>query len=300
MAIPYQIIREDKENDQPTSVQVFVGGKLQLIDSQHANFKEIIALLLSSGGNIAESEVAPLFNLPLMIGQKFEKLSPRISVSGEKVYYDLVEVDTALTKAILAFLTERKKDWEPLVKFMEKVQTNENPHSVEHAYRWLNRHNFTIDKDGDIIAYKGLTSEYMSKHSGRAIVDGVVVEGQIPNRPGSVIEMPRDEVVFDPNNGCAVGLHAANFSFAKSWGSGGRVVSLKINPQDIVSVPTESGDQKMRVCRYIVGDDIASEIPTILAETPEPEPESAPETVSGLVKVIRGALDTVRGRWNNE
>jgi hypothetical protein len=62
--------------------------------------------------------------------------------------------------------------------------------------------------------------------------------------------MPRDRVTFDPNNGCSFGLHVGTFSYANSYGS--TVLEVHVNPRDVVSVPTDCQDQKMRTCRYEV------------------------------------------------
>ena len=35
-------------------------------------------------------------------------------------------------------------------------------------------------------------------------------------------------------------------------GSGDRMVAVKINPADVVSVPSDYGNQKLRTCRYEV------------------------------------------------
>ena len=129
--------------------------------------------------------------------------------------------------------------------------------------RWCGSSKFTIAHDGDIIAYKSLNDDFTSSFSGPAIVNGVSMNGHVPNLPGSVIELPRDQINFDPAQTCSFGLHAATFSFAESF-TRGPVVKLKINPRDVVSVPVDASGEKMRVCRYLVVEQVREALPAIV------------------------------------
>jgi hypothetical protein len=62
--------------------------------------------------------------------------------------------------------------------------------------------------------------------------------------------MNRDEVQDDPGKACSTGLHVGTKSFAKDFGA--VVIEVKIDPADVVSVPHESGGQKLRCAKYEV------------------------------------------------
>jgi hypothetical protein len=62
--------------------------------------------------------------------------------------------------------------------------------------------------------------------------------------------MARDLVDDNPNNTCSAGLHVACFDYAKGFGS--RLVEVKVNPRDVVCVPTDYNGTKMRTCRFEV------------------------------------------------
>jgi mRNA-degrading endonuclease RelE of RelBE toxin-antitoxin system len=62
-------------------------------------------------------------------------------------------------------------------------------------------------------------------------------------------------VAFDPSTGCASGLHAGTYEYAKMYASGA-LLKVVINPRDVVSVPTDSDAQKLRVSRYRVVETI--------------------------------------------
>jgi hypothetical protein len=139
---------------------------------------------------------------------------------------------------------------------MEKLMANPVEHSREQLYRWLAKHRFTISDDGNILAYKGVNWDesrqvHVSSHPGPAIVDGVPhTDGHVPNREGSVIEMPRSDVDWDPSSACSTGLHVANWDYANGFAS--HILLVEVDPGDVVSVPTDAYDQKVRTCRYVV------------------------------------------------
>lgn len=240
--------------DGDSNITVFVPGNVpQVAHSTHPNFQRILAGVLEG-----DSTVVELFDVAATAGAKFQRLSERVTARHGRLYLDGVEVDNALTTQVLRFLEAGVEDWKPLVLFFENVQANPQEHSREQLYTWLAKRDFTITQDGMIVGYKGVTTVdggFKSIHSGTAIVDGVPHSGQIPNHIGAVVEMPRDQVTFDPAVGCHTGLHVGTYRYASDFGRGA-LLEVHVNPRDVVSVPTDSDFQKVRVCRYVVIDTI--------------------------------------------
>lgn len=278
MTLKYDIAtREGKQ----VSVSVFGLGEPLVATADHPNFGRIVQSLTGDPTN--EKDLKALFDVGNAIHNKFMELSERVKFMHGKLYFDGVETHNVLTEKIVAFYMSGEENFQPLVNFMEKIATNPNEHSREHLFVWLARNNFHIAPDGDIIAYKGVdqsSGQYRSRTSGEAIVNNEWKKGKIPNVPGTIIEMPRDKVQHDPGNACSVGLHCANYHFAKGFAS--VVVQVKINPRDVVSVPTYDAE-KMRVCRYKVLQEVHGEDKTLLwagaapTKRVEPEPKPAPE-----------------------
>ena len=239
--------------DDGSVVSVFIAGRNPLVaHSSHPNFSEIIVRVMDGDENVVE-----LFDIAQTAATHFERLTERITTANGRLYLDGEEVNNSLATQVVRFLSEGVDNWKPLVRFFENVQANPNEHSREQLFSWLDARDFTITHDGLIVGYKGVASTpdgFVSVHSGRAMVDDVVHSGRIPNPIGSVVEMPRGEVHHDPSSGCSVGLHVADFDFASGWGD--TLLEIHVNPRDVVSVPTESGWNKIRVCRYIVVDTI--------------------------------------------
>lgn len=257
------------ENNDGAVITVFVRGqKPQAANSDHPNFDAILA-----GAFDGDPSVIDLFDVAQTVAKKFERLSDRVTVANGRLYLDGEEINNALGDQVLRFLNQGVDDWKPLVNFFENVLANPNEHSREQLYSWLVNKNITITPSGMIVGYKGVTHDnagsYKSIHSGKALVDGVVHIGQIPNPIGSVIEMPRGEVQFDPSVGCHTGLHVGNFRYAQQF-SKGAVLEVHVNPRDVVSVPTDSNAEKMRTCRYKVVGVVEEEYASlVVADYPE-------------------------------
>ena len=237
--------------DEGSVITCYVPGNKPLVaDDTHPNFDRIV-----EGALADDPSVIKLFDVAATAAEYFEPLSDRVSVKGGVVYLDGDPVDDVLTKQIVRFLDEGEEDFMPLVNFFENVQANPNEHSREQLFKWLDNRDFSINEDGMIVGYKGVEDQgdgiFVSVHAGKAMVDGKVITGRIPNPIGGIIEMPRSEVHHDPTNGCSSGLHVADFDFASGWGN--TVLEVEVNPRDVVSVPTEDNTfAKVRCCRYKV------------------------------------------------
>lgn len=240
----------NEDGDQ--NIVVFIpGGSPMVAHSSHPYFDLIV-----QGARDGNPDVVNLFDLAQAADNKFrEALSERVSVKDGKVFIDGDEADSAITRQIVRFIEAGIDSWVPLVAFIENVLGNPNEHSREQLYTWLSNRDFAITEDGMLLGYKGVKPDgnggFESIHSGRAIVNGVEVTGNIPNQIGDVIEMPRSEVQFDPSVGCHTGLHVGTFEYAESFAQGALLL-VEVNPRDVVSVPTDCDAQKMRTCRYQV------------------------------------------------
>jgi hypothetical protein len=238
------------------TLTVFLPGTHpRVIHDDHPNFDTIQGILKDNEWSPHEGDatrIVELADASLAVDNRLTPLSERVSVANGRVYFDGDEIDSAITDHIVRFLEEGVENWKALVNFLEKLAANPVEHTQHRLYGWLAARDFTITEDGDFIAYKGLTRERKSIHSGPAIVDGERINGQVPNEPGSTVEFERSEVEHNPAVGCSTGLHAGTWEFARGFSRAGVVVSVKVNPRDVVSVPTDSGDQKVRVCRYRV------------------------------------------------
>jgi hypothetical protein len=217
------------------------------VPGTHPKYDEILAALLT---NAAEDVVRALVDATKPL-REFAALSERVSIRGRKLYFDGDRIKGTVTKHIVRMVRSGDERVGSLVAFLEKVSTNPSAESRDALYRWLMDRDFTITRGGDFVAYKGVTREGLSIHSGRAWVDGVEIVGQIPNKVGAVVTMPRLRVDDNREVGCSQGLHAGTWGYARGFAQG-MTLTVRINPRDVVSVPDDCEFQKLRVCRYVV------------------------------------------------
>ena len=262
MQIPFSLVRISETSEQ--NLTVFYNGEMYVAAETHANFQRIL-----EGVQNGDESAIELFDVSRTAQKRFDRLSERVTIASGKIYFDGEPVDNALTQQVVRFVDDGVEDFAPLVAFFEKVQTNPNSHSQEQLYRWLADRNITITNEGNFIAYKGVKvvdGEYFSISHGKAISNDVEYDGAIPNPLGAIVTMPRGDVQHDPSVGCHTGLHAGTWNYASDFAQGA-VLTVEINPRDVVSVPTDCSDQKLRVCRYVVKDVTDTEYSAALLDT---------------------------------
>lgn len=164
---------------------------------------------------------------------KFTVVDGEILVNG-------IKAPSVLGNKILRFSNEGLP-YEPLVKFAENIQRNPSYRSVNELFQFLEKNDHPITEDGKFIAYKRVRENFKDVHS-----------GTFDNSPGNVVEMPRNQVNEDSNQTCSYGLHVANWDYAVNFYQGGVMLEVEVDPADVVAVPVDYNQAKMRVCKYKV------------------------------------------------
>lgn len=251
-------------------ITVFLPGRrAQPASDDHPSFDAIVAKMLEadalSAAGDAEQALAvaedaiDLFDVADTIARKFEALagSDRLAVKSGRIYLDGDVVDNAITEHILK-MQQTGEDFDPLVRFYERLLTNPLGHAREALYPWMQGNGgFTITPSGLLVGYKSVYSEgegadlrYKPTRNGGGVVNGVEFEtGPLWQVPGDVVEMPRSLVLHEPSQACGVGLHIGTSGYAYGF-SGNVVLEVHFDPRDVVNVPNQ--ENKIRVCRYTV------------------------------------------------
>ena len=255
----YKLVRADDGSENITAF--FEGQSPKAMHSSQPQFAQVKEACLNGDESDIES-IMDLFDLAEAAATRFERLTDRISHQAGRLYVDGDEVNNVLSEQIIKFIATGE-DFSPLVKFLDNVSQNPSENSRRELYDWLDANGgFSITPQGKIVGYKGVEDDgnggYQSVHSGKAVVNGEVKEGKIPNFIGAYVTMPRSEVVDDPSQDCSVGLHVGTYNYAKGYAHGA-MLEVHVNPRDVVSVPKYSGSQKMRTCAYLVVDIIEQE-----------------------------------------
>ena len=155
-------------------------------------------------------------------------------------------------------------------KFARKLQRNVDPYIRSQLFNFLDylidtENSLALTPEGNFIGYKGIQKNYLSSRAGNGFVDGVEYKNtQIPNKPGTVVSMNRHEVQADPDQTCSFGLHVGSYSYAKGFQP--LVVLVEVNPENVVSVPSDYNGQKLRCSEYKVIKEVDKPLTEFLYE----------------------------------
>ena len=172
------------------------------------------------------------------------------------LYENDVAIPTELNGRILKY-KDAKLPYDSLLRFWDNLKKNPSFNARKMLFAFLENNGHPLTEDGCFIAYRGVGSDFKDKHT-----------GTFDNNPGAVCEMNRDLVDDNPNHTCSSGLHVACFDYAKGFGE--RLVEVKVNPEDVVAVPTDYNGTKMRVCRFEVVQECANIRTELVYGTPNP------------------------------
>jgi hypothetical protein len=161
-----------------------------------------------------------------------------VEVRAGLVYLNGKPVSDAISEKIIRFKTDNLP-FDYLIKFAEKLELNPSFNSKQMLYKFLEHNGHPITKNGNFIAYRGVTVDFKDVHTRK-----------FDNSVGSVCEMKRELVDDNPNNTCSHGLHVACHDYAKGFGS--KTIEVEVDPRDVVCVPTDYNGTKMRVCKFKV------------------------------------------------
>lgn len=237
--------------------------------------EEIIGGVLSLDD--AEEKITDLFSEGGIhdVAEKMTALSEKISTDGEAIYYNGERLDGVAEDEIIAIM-HRGGNYGPVVKFVERVYDNVSKYVRDQLFGWLKAFSnddpsnpFHLTEDGKIIGYKGtgigedgVTPVSVHFASGPVGYVDVKAPGeteftryegrQIPYPFGCVAKMDRRDCNDNPNEGCSSGLHVGTWGYASAWGKNGYVLTVEVDPVDVVSVPADSGFQKLRACQFQV------------------------------------------------
>ncbi|AUO78758.1 rIIB protector from prophage-induced early lysis [Klebsiella phage PhiKpNIH-6] len=209
-------------------------------DPSHPGFKS--ALMKLAEGKIEEA--IDHINIERGIA-KFVKGNVRIEDGA--LYYKDIELKSGLTERIISAM-ENGEDFERYLPFLENLMLNPSRKAVYRLFDFLNANDIEITDDGHFIGWKVVRSNYFDCASGK-----------FDNSPGKEVTMPRNQVDEDDERTCSTGLHVCSKSYIRHFGSGSdRIVSVKVHPRDVVSIPVDYNDAKMRTCGYKVIEDVTA------------------------------------------
>ena len=223
-------------------ITLILKGKPYTVSQGDAQYDALVAAVKAgeTEDHLLELLTAELRKMEEAVA-KTHVITDAISISGGEVRYKNGPVHNSLTTRMLRML-EEGFNLLPMARFLENLMENPSYRAVNDLYAFLEHGSMPITEDGCFLAYKAVREDFMDIHS-----------GTFRNMVGDVCEMPRNRVDEDPTRTCSAGLHVCSFEYLPHFShANGHVMVCKVNPRDVVAIPTDYNNTKMRVCRYEV------------------------------------------------
>lgn len=224
------------------TIALTIDSKTELVNADHLNYNKIVELL-----KLQKYEQIPaLLDVAASINSATKGI---VSVANGTVYLNGIVLHNTLCDKVKAFYLAGLP-YEPLVNFIRNLLDNESEDSKDQIYRFLEANNLPITPDGCMLFYKRVRNDYTDCYTGKN-----------DNHVGCTVKMDRKNVVADPRQTCSQGLHVCSLGYLKSFQRGCKIVICKVNPANVVSVPTDYRNTKVRVCEYtVVGEWTSDEV----------------------------------------
>ena len=219
----------------------------QIADT-HPAYRQVVKLL-SEPDN--QDKILALLNKPQPAATVpvSDGVHGSVTIVGGGVLYNGQSCHHVVASRIQEFL-RRGLPVEPMARFLERILNNPSQTSANEGYDFLANKNLPITEDGYFLAYKAIREDWLDKYSGTLL-----------NKPGCTVEMPRSRVDDNRRNECSNGLHVGAMDYVTMYGGGNdRVVIVKVDPADIVSVPEDYNCMKMRVSKYFVVEEYKGDL----------------------------------------
>ena len=227
------------------TVSAVVGGQAYTFGKSHPNYNKLINHLKSN--NVEHFEAC--YDMVSHINAYCEGY---VNCSNGSLSWDGIKMPTMFSNTIIDMI-KQGFPFEPMLNFLDNLSQNPSDHAVVELFDFMENKHMPITYDGCFLAYKAVRNDYKDIYSGK-----------LDNHIGSVCEIDRKQVDNNRDNGCGRGLHVGAIDYAQSYGGinlddqdggsgdGNRLMICKVNPRDVVSVPTDAKFQKLRTCRYEV------------------------------------------------
>jgi hypothetical protein len=203
--------------------------------------KHYIAVVEAVEDNVSEEEILEIFE---RVANKIKTASTDgygIEYNNGIVTYDGEPIHGYAVDKLVSFV-DQGIDVDPLCNFLEKLHQNPSKTVVDNLYEFLEAGKIPLTPEGDFMAYKAVRKDYRDIHS-----------GTYDNSVGQYCSIARNKVDEDRNRTCSTGLHVCSFDYLPHFShADGHVMLVSVDPADVVAIPADYNNTKMRVAAYTV------------------------------------------------
>lgn len=215
----------------------------------HLNYAQIVEAAKAGEFDRIPTLISTKIAIERVVNNSTPDVQGKVVVHDNHISYDGNRVHGTIVDRILTMVKEGF-DVSPMILFLENLYLNPSRTAVLELYDFLVAAKLPITDDGHFYAYKRVRRDYTSVH-----------DGKTDNSIGTLLSMPRYNVDDNRHNTCSNGFHFCSYDYLKSF-SGERTLILKINPRDVVTIPSDYGNTKGRANEYLV----VGEVDSVLVE----------------------------------
>jgi len=220
------------------------------ITADHPNFQEVLDILTGMDNKDEDAVyelMQPVVKFKRIIGSDTHGFYLDNGQVTCKIDGYPLQLPSSLTEEVLR-VHSQSGNLTPLFNFVSRLARNPDKEVIAELFEFIQSCGLAITQGGAFLAYKIVRSDFKDIYS-----------GTMDNSPGSSVSMPRFAVEKDRERTCSAGLHFAAWDYLNSYGRKDRdkIVLLKIDPSDVVSIPSDYNNMKGRACSYHVLREIA-------------------------------------------
>jgi len=240
------------------TISLMIDGSMKPIDTTHKNYEKIKEALKAQDWD----SIPKLVNISEQVEEAIKASSiedDEVTIKDGEVLYNGNPIHNTLTDRIVSMASDGF-DIGYMVAFLKNLMANPSHRAVNELYDFLEAGNIPITENGTFLTYKKIREDWKD-----------IYTGKIDNSIGAYVSMPRNLVDDNSYQTCSVGLHVCSYDYLPHFGSskGSRVVICEVNPKDVVSIPKDYSNSKMRCCAYkVIGEVTDYSDNDILAERP--------------------------------
>jgi hypothetical protein len=255
----------------PNTIVLNFDGKTKNISKDNAPLYEKVLAA------IREKRTQDIPAMLDVIGTIAVKSNQSIQIRDGYVYIDGDPAESSIAKRIMDY-NDKNIPYDGLVAFWRNLKQNPSYRARQRLFLFLENGGHPFTDDGCFIAYKAVNRDFKD-----------IRTNTFDNSIGAKPKMDRSLISDDPTVTCEPGLHVASFGYLTGSGyytrtseNGYVYICVKVNPKDVVSIPIDYSNQKMRVTEYevlSVSDSPLTDIHYSNPKPPEPVKPVEPEPV---------------------
>ena len=224
------------------TISLMLDGVMKPVDTAHPNY-DVIKDALKNG---EWDKIPELVNIVNKVEEAIKSAtSGNINIKDGEILYGTMPIHNTLTERILRMIDEGF-EVSHMIKFLDNLMQNPSRRAVMELYDFLEAGGIPITENGTFLTYKKIRNDWTD-----------IYTGTMDNSIGATVEMPRNMVDEDSDRTCSYGLHVCSYDYLSHFGSSGndRVIICEICPSDVVAIPKDYNNTKMRVCKYkVIGE----------------------------------------------